>query len=217
LGGKTEYFGPIPHTPTEPVFHADWERRMFGINNFLHTLLGPDIDTFRGHLALLPPEEYFGPYYRRWIPGIERMFARYLSGEKRVPKLKLAATAQVVQRIVTRPRLPKVMNARVMPKIIGTHKQAKGPARFAVGDAVRVRPAPREGHTQQPDYVSGRLGRVTEHRGAAVLPDRRFATGSSAAEHLYTVVFDGVELWGDRAEPNTEINIELFESYLEPA
>ena len=37
------------------------------------------------------------------------------------------------------------------------------------------------------------------------------------AEHLYMVAFDGAELWGDGAEPNTEIRIELFEPYLEPA
>ena len=31
------------------------------------------------------------------------------------------------------------------------------------------------------------------------------------------MVFEAAELWGDRAEPNTEVRIELFEPYLEPA
>lgn len=217
LGGRTEHFGSIAHTPSEPVFHAVWERRIFGINYFLHTLLGPDFDTFRGHLALLPPEEYFGPYYRRWVPAIEQMFAEYLSGDRSVPRIKVVGTALFLRQVALRKTLPRLMNARVAPKIIGTHKKSKRPARFAIGDAVRVRPAPAEGHSQQPDYVSGRLGRVTDHRGAAILPDRRFATGSTAPEHLYTVMFDGAALWGDEAEPNTEVRIELFEPYLEPA
>jgi nitrile hydratase len=130
----------------------------------------------------------------------------------------VAGTAQFLQRVALRPTLPRVVNARITPKVIGTHKKAKQSAQFSVGDTVRVRPAPPAGHhSQQPDYVSGRLGRVTDHRGAAILPDGRFATGSTAPEHLYTVVFDGAELWGERAEPNTEIRIELFEPYLEPA
>lgn len=217
LGGKREFFGPIAHTPNEPPFHAAWERRVFGMTNFLHTLLGPNIDEFRGQLALLPPEEYFGPYYRRWIAGVERMFADYLSGAQTVSPLKVAATSRVVRSVITRPRLPQVMNSSVMPRVIGTARKAKRPPAFAVGDAVRVRPAPPAGHTQQPDYVSGKRGRVTEHRGAAVFPDARVATGSTAPEHLYTVVFDPAELWGDAAEPNTEVRIELFEPYLEPA
>jgi nitrile hydratase len=211
LGGKREFFGPIAHTPDEPPFHAEWERRVFGTTNFLHTLLGPNIDEFRGHLALLPPEEYFGPYYRRWIAGVERMFAGYLSGTQTVSPLKVAATSRVVRSVITRPRLPQVMNSSVMPRVIGTAKKARRPAVFTVGDAVRVRAASPAGHTQQPDYVSGKRGCITEHRGAALFPDARVATGSTTAEHLYTVVFDSAELWGEAAEPNTEIRIELFE------
>jgi len=217
LGGKPEFFGPIRHTPSDPPFHADWEKRIFGISHFLHTLLGLNVDEFRGHLAFLPREEYFGPYYGRWIGGVERMFAPYLSGERSVPRIKVAGTARVLRLVMGRPTLPRFLNATVMPHVLGTAKKSKRPPAFAVGDAVRVRPAPTFGHTQQPDYVSGRLGRVTDHRGAAIFPDARVATGSTAPEHLYTVTFDGAELWGEKAEPNTEIRIELFEPYLESA
>ena len=53
--------------------------------------------------------------------------------------------------------------------------------------------------------------------GAAVFADVHAEARTKVAEHLYTVAFEGAELWGDRAEPNTEIRIELFEPYLEPA
>ena len=34
---------------------------------------------------------------------------------------------------------------------------------------------------------------------------------------LYTVVFEGAELWGADADPTVKISIDAFEPYLEPA
>ena len=34
---------------------------------------------------------------------------------------------------------------------------------------------------------------------------------------LYTVVFDGRELWGPDADPTLKVSVEAFEPYLEPA
>ena len=34
---------------------------------------------------------------------------------------------------------------------------------------------------------------------------------------LYTVRFEGRELWGDDAEPDTAVSVDAFEPYLEPA
>jgi nitrile hydratase len=34
---------------------------------------------------------------------------------------------------------------------------------------------------------------------------------------LYTVVFDGAELWGPNADPTVKISIDAFEPYLERA
>jgi nitrile hydratase len=36
-------------------------------------------------------------------------------------------------------------------------------------------------------------------------------------QHLYTVAFQGGDLWGDAAEPGTEVRVDLFEAYLEAA
>ena len=34
---------------------------------------------------------------------------------------------------------------------------------------------------------------------------------------VYTVVFDGREIWGDDADPTLTVSIDAWESYLEPA
>lgn len=217
LGGKREFFGPIDHTPTEPVFHEEWEGRVFGIATFLQTLFGPNFDAFRAKIERLTREAYFGPYYGRWLGVLEQSLRSYRSGERSVPRLKLAGTAMVLKRVALRPTVPRFVASRVMPRIAGNAMRAKAPARFAVGDAVRVSAERSDGHTRQPGYVTGRRGVVAAHNGAAVFSDVRAATGSKVPEHLYVVAFDGAELWGDAAEPNTEVRIELFEPYLEPA
>ena len=217
LGGKREFFAPIEHAPTEPVFHEAWEGRVVGIATFLQTLFGPNFDAFRAKLERLPPEEYFGPYYGRWLGVLERTFGRRRDGGRSVPRIKVVSTALMLNRSVLRPRVPRLIAAHVMPWIAGNAKRASKPPRFKVGDDVRVRAERYDGHTRQPGYVTGRHGIVTDHRGAAVFADTHAATGSTAAEHLYIVAFDGAELWGAAAEPNTEVRIELFEPYLEPA
>lgn len=217
LGGRREFFAPIDHFPDEPVFHEAWEGRVYAIATFLQALMGPNFDAFRAVMERLPRDEYYGPYYGRWLGVMEKMFSRYLTGERTVARLKVVATAFALKQFVLRPTVPRFVAARVAPRIVGNAKRAKTAARFGVGDVVRVRAERNTGHTRQPGYVTGRRGAITEHHGAAVFADAHAATGSTHAEHLYTVAFDGTELWGDAAEPNTEIRIELFEPYLELA
>ncbi|MET0487420.1 MAG: SH3-like domain-containing protein [Candidatus Rokuibacteriota bacterium] len=36
-------------------------------------------------------------------------------------------------------------------------------------------------------------------------------------QHVYSVRFEGRELWGEAAEPNQKLYLDLWESYLLPA
>lgn len=215
LGGRAEFYGPIPHTPDEPVFHAPWEGRVFGVATFIQTLLGPNFDAFRAELERLPRGAYFGPYYGRWLGTMERLYEPLVSGTQKVSKAKVAVAVATLRSTMGRPTLPRWMNAHVTPRVVGGAKRTSRPPAFAVGDSVRVRTERHDGHTRQPGYVTGRLGTVTAHHGAAVFADDHAATGSTRPQHLYEVAFTGNELWGDSAEPNTEVRIDLFEPYLE--
>jgi nitrile hydratase len=50
-----------------------------------------------------------------------------------------------------------------------------------------------------------------------VFPDSAATGASENPQWLYTVVFDGTELWGADADPTTKISIDAFEPYLEAA
>ena len=138
-------------------------------------------------------------------------------GDKPRPmKCPFCGRPALVVRILASPTLPRWVGAHVLPRVFGGARRTRRPPMFAVGDAVIVRPR-RDGHTRQPGYVTGKTGVVTEHQGAALLPDARAVRRHEPPQHLYTVAFDGRELWGSNAEEGTEVRIDLYEPYLERA
>lgn len=100
---------------------------------------------------------------------------------------------------------------------------ASDPA-FAVGDRVRTSADHPSGHTRLPRYARGKLGVVVAVRGAHVLADHNAVPAGTPtpgqADWLYTVRFEGRELWGADADPTTSVSIEAWEPFLalvEPA
>jgi nitrile hydratase len=57
---------------------------------------------------------------------------------------------------------------------------------------------------------------VTRVCGPYVLPDTNAHLRGESPEHVYTVRFAGSDLWGDRAEANSVVYVDAWESYLEP-
>ena len=231
IGGRPEFFGPIDHSPAEPAFHQPWEGRVFGINLFVQSLMGPNIDAARYAMERLPRGIYMSSYYRRWLGGLESELVRrgFLgSGEvdarvagagaepggKRMPRVRLAATSRML-RLMLRPRFPRWAVAHVFPRVIGTSRPALTRARFREGDRVRVRSQQAAGHTRQAAYVTGKPGVVTAHLKSTLFPDAHSTGRRARPQHLYTVAFDGADLWGAGAEPGTEIRVDLYEPYLE--
>ena len=91
------------------------------------------------------------------------------------------------------------------------------PAGFKPGDRVRTRNIHPVGHTRLPRYARGKTGTVEQVRGCHVYPDTIAAGEGENPQWLYTVVFDGRELWGEDSDPSLTVSIEAFEPYLEPA
>jgi nitrile hydratase beta subunit len=231
MGGRSEHFGPVLREPNEPVFHARWEGRVFGMASFVAGLFGGNIEAARRAMEELPPELYMSGYYRRWLGGLERQLVRggYLGpeevdarlegrrgapGTRATSRIRLAITARVM-RAFLRPALPRWIAGRLLPRLIGTARPAIQRRRYAVGDRVRVRDRRAPGFTRQPGYVTGKPGIVTAHHGATLFPDAHAFGRRARPQHLYTVSFDGGELWGAAAEHDTEVRVDLYESYLE--
>ena len=89
------------------------------------------------------------------------------------------------------------------------------PAKFKPGDRVRTRNINPPGHTRLPRYARGHSGVVECVRGCHVFPDAVANGQGEEPRWLYTVVFDGRELWGEAADPTVKVSIEAWEPYLE--
>jgi hypothetical protein len=71
LGGRHGY-GPIDIDPNQPIFHAEWERRIFGM--FILAFAGGhfNVDEFRSAIEQMRPTEYLeSPYYEHWLHALE--------------------------------------------------------------------------------------------------------------------------------------------------
>jgi nitrile hydratase len=90
-------------------------------------------------------------------------------------------------------------------------------ALFSVGDRIRAKSIDPPTHTRLPRYVRGRIGLIDRIHGAHVFPDSNAHGAGEHPQWLYTVAFDGRELWGDGADPGLKILIDAWEPYLEPA
>ena len=82
---------------------------------------------------------------------------------------------------------------------------------------MRARNIHPRGHTRLPRYVRGHVGTIEAEHAGFILPDAHAHGQGDAPEHLYTVVFDGADLWGPDAEPCVQVSVDAWESYLEPA
>ncbi len=73
LGGM-DGLGPIMREPDEPVFHGDWERKVFGM--FILTIVGGlfNDDEFRQSRERLDPVKYLQfRYYHQWLIAVQRL------------------------------------------------------------------------------------------------------------------------------------------------
>ncbi len=111
--------------------------------------------------------------------------------------------------------------AAALAKGSPTERAAAAPARFAVGDAVRLYAGEVPHHTRLPHYARGKRGVIERVHGAHVFADAH-ATGRGADPRwLYSVALRGVELWpehDDAAEASRlTVSIDAWEPYLEAA
>ena len=69
-------------------------------------------------------------------------------------------------------------------------------------------------HTRLPGYARGKRGTIERWHGSHVFADAHAQGLGEQPQHLYTVVFDGAELWGAGAVPGLRVSVDAWEPYL---
>ena len=211
--GGIDGFGKVEPEPNEPAFHAAWEGRVLAMQRAMAYAGAWHIDNSRAAQERLRPEVYLtASYYQRWALAMER----------NVIERGIAGPDELAAGHALRPGKPparKLTTAVVKDGMTrgSFYRQSQAPAHFKPGDRVRARNIHPPTHTRLPRYARGRVGVVELVHGSQAFPDTVAIDKGDDPQWLYTVVFDGRELWGPDADPAIKISIDAFEPYLELA
>jgi nitrile hydratase subunit beta len=212
--GGMDGFGKVEPEPNEPMFHAAWEARVLAMVRAMGAAGAFNIDTSRYYREALPPHVYLASsYYRKWLLGLEDLL---------LDKGYIAKDDVETGHAVQPPKplkhgkfeLDDVERVMVRGKF---GRAAPAAAKFKPGDKVRAKNIHPLTHTRLPRYVRGHVGVVERDHGCQVFPDSAAMEAGENPQWLYTVVFDGTELWGPDSDPSVKISVDAFEPYLEPA
>ena len=211
--GGMHGFGPVKPEKNEPVFHASWEGRVFAMQRATFFLGFWNLDMARASVEKLPPDFYLGAsYYQKWQAGLESRLLSYgLVGADELEAGHALRPAKPVKRKLDAAEVDQGLQR-------GTYSRpSQAPARYQPGAKVRTKNINPTTHTRLPRYARDRFGVIEAIRGCHVFPDSVVLGKGEDPQWLYTVVFDGKELWGEQAAPGLKVSIEAFEPYLEPA
>jgi nitrile hydratase beta subunit len=224
LGGM-HGFGPVDPEPNEPVFHAEWERRVFALNVSTGFLGKWNIDMSRHAREHMPPAEYLATtYYEHWLWGLERLLVE----QGLLTPAEIDARVKDLELGIAPPKRPwtpadgvRVLRPDELVKLLSTGNPFRVdediPARFKTGDAVITRNRHPLGHTRLPRYARAKRGVIDRDHGVFVFPDTNAAARDKKPQHCYSVRFTARELWGPEAADTEFIHIDLWDDYLDAA
>ncbi|MDT5388262.1 MAG: nitrile hydratase subunit beta [Mycobacterium sp.] len=211
LGGM-DGFGAIVPERDEPVFHQRWEGRAFAMGTAMGAAGEWNIDMGRHGIERLPPVVYLSSsYYERWLRRLELMLIEHglVLEDELVNERSGRAGRDLTRGTFTTERVPTVLQRGSFTR------EPQGPPRFQPDQRVRARNIhPRS----TPDCRATCADARASSSGCTVRtcsPTASWTRRGEDPQWLYTIRFDGRELWGDDAEPGTTVSIDAFEPYLE--
>ena len=210
--GGTPGFGPLEIEESEPIFHEEWEGRVFG----MMTTVGHRAFPMRPTIESIEPASYLASsYYEKWLIALEKGFVQ--SGTLRADELRdcVELRRRNPDAPVSQNHDSKLTRSAWRDRYSQRSPKYAGDPAFSVGDAVLTRRIDPTGHTRIPHYAQGKRGAVHALRGVFDLLDLK-VQGILKPEPVYTVGFDARELWGDQAQSPQRVYIDLWESYLLP-
>ncbi|MEJ5991606.1 nitrile hydratase subunit beta [Ramlibacter sp. PS3R-8] len=211
LGGQRGHGAVVPEDESER-FHEPWEPTALALVLAMGATGSWNIDMSRAARETLPDYERLS-YYRIWLAGLEKlMLERAQVFPDELQAGRMLHPPATVRRVL---RAQDV--AAALAKGSPTLRDTGPAASFTIGQRVRTRAHAVAHHTRLPGYVRGKVGTVERLHGSHVFADAHAQALGEQPEPLYTVVFDGVELWGTTAQAGLKVSVDAWQSYLEAA
>jgi nitrile hydratase beta subunit len=207
VGGMQD-MGPIRPEHNEPVFHTEWERRVFALFNAVDV----EWPYRRTQIELIPPADYLRmSYYERWLTALPQILIKTgMATPAEIESGKAVGGISTGHHVLTVAEVATWNVPDTSPKLTAT-------AHFHAGQRVRARNLNPVGHTRLPRYVRGKVGTIDRDGDVEELQDSDIQSLGPKQQHVYTVRFAARELWGDQASPHDYVYVALWEGYLESA
>ena len=217
MGGR---FGDGAVNASDDVtFAQDWHARALALTLAAGALGQWNIDISRHARERLSPKDYTRfSYYEKWMGGLAELLVE--AGVVTREELQ-SGKADGISPLADRKLLAEKVAAALAAGGPADRPSDIAPA-FTRGDKVRLRARAGNtlvngGHTRLPAYAAGAVGEVVIYHGSHILPDSSAHGLGEAPEPLYAVAIKATELWEHPENPNDEVILDLWQSYLEPA
>lgn len=212
--GGMDGLGTVAIEDNEPVFHASWEARVFGLNWAIAANGFWSLDQYRFAMEDRPVLDYMrDSYYAKWVYGIERLLLE--NGVVVPEELEVARHTELKASENPRPALTVDMIDGLVRNGASSRRDTGILPRFKVGDSVRARNVNVSGHTRVPRYVRDKVGTVHLSHGFFTFNDSMANDGLENSQSVYSVRFMATELWGDQANPRDSLYIDLWDDHLD--
>jgi len=212
--GGMHGMGPIVYEKDEPVFHAPWEARAYALNRAMGAWGKWNIDASRHQIELIPPAEYLRmSYYEKWMTRLAELMVKH----GLVTRAELESGKPAPGSSKATPPLTAEMVGQTLGRGVPTGRDVPAAPRFKPGQRVRARNIHPAGHTRLPRYARGKLGTVARDHGVFVFPDTNAHFLGEKPQHVYSVRFAALELWGEKAGRRDAVYVDLWDDHLEPA
>jgi len=211
--GGMHGMGPIVYEKDEPVFHAPWEARAYALNRAMGAWGKWNIDASRHQIELIPPAEYLRmSYYEKWMTRLAELMVKH----GLVTRAELESGKPAPGSSKATPPLTAEMVGQTLGRGVPTGRDVPAAPRFKPGQRVRARNIHPAGHTRLPRYARGKLGTVARDHGVFVFPDTNAHFLGEKPQHVYSVRFAALELWGEKAGRRDAVYVDLWDDHLEP-
>jgi nitrile hydratase beta subunit len=207
MGGLQD-MAPMRREHDEPVFHAEWERRIFALFNAVDV----EWPYRRYQIELIPPADYLHmSYYEKWLMALPQILIdTAMATPAEIESGKAVGGASAGHHVLTVAEVATWNVPDSSPKPTAT-------AHFHTGQRVRGRNMNPVSHTRLPRYVRGKIGTIARDCDVEELQDSDILGLGPKQQHVYSVRFTARELWGEQASPRDCVYVDMWEGYLESA
>jgi nitrile hydratase beta subunit len=212
--GGMHGMGAIKEDKNEPVFHATWEGRAYGLTRAMGGWQLWNLDASRFQRELIAPVDYVRmSYYERWVAAlVALMLKNNLVTRTEVESGRPDEGAAVRIPVFTADKVPALIS-----KGAPARRAVPVAACFRVSQRVRARNINPVGHTRLPRYARSKVGTIDRDHGVFVFPDTNALFLGEKPQHVYSVRFDARELWGEQANRRDSVYVDMWDDYLAPA